>query len=73
MLPRITADDLLRALQRDGWFIARQSGSHAHLKQPTKPGRVTVARHSGVIMKPKTLTAVLAQAGLTVEELRNLL
>ncbi len=72
-LPRITADELLRALHRDGWEDARQSGSHVILKHPTKPGRVTVARHSGVIIKPKTLAAILAQAGLTVEELQRLL
>lgn len=72
-LPRISAADLLRALRRDGWVEHHQVGSHVQLKHPLKPGRVTVARHSGVILKPKTLTTVLKQAGLTVDQLRQLL
>ena len=72
--PRITAADLLRALKRDGWQEFRSSGSHVNLKHAKKPGRVTVAAgHLGIIIKPKTLATVLAQAGLTVDELRNLL
>jgi predicted RNA binding protein YcfA (HicA-like mRNA interferase family) len=64
---------MLRALRRDGWAIERQSGSHAQLRHPTKPGQVTVARHAGVILSPKTLAAILEQAGLTMDELRRLL
>ena len=72
-LPRITASELLRALQRDGWREDRQSGSHLVLKHPTKPGRVVVARHAGTIVKPKTLSSMLDEAGLTAEALRDLL
>lgn len=73
-LPRLTASDLLRALRRDGWEIVRQRGtSHAQLKHSTKPGRVTLAMHSGDIVAPKTLTTILVQAGLTPDELRDLL
>jgi predicted RNA binding protein YcfA (HicA-like mRNA interferase family) len=72
-MPRITAADLLRALRKDGWQQVRQSGSHVHLTHPTKPGRVTVPRHAGVTIKPKTLATILEQAGLTVDELRGLL
>jgi hypothetical protein len=50
-----------------------QTGSHLYLKHETKPGMVTVARHAGVIIKPKTLAAILEQAGLTTDQLRNLL
>lgn len=72
-LPRVTAAELLRALGRDGWHIVRQSGSHATLKHATKSGRLTIPRHAGLIIKPKTLAAILDQADLTAEELRNLL
>jgi mRNA interferase HicA len=72
-LPRVPAADLLRALQRDGWFIHRQSGSHAVPKHPTKPGRVVVARHASAIVKPGTLQSTLDQAGLTADDLRELL
>ena len=72
-LPRITADDLLRALRRDGWEEAHQEGSHSQLKHAKKPGRVTVAYHRGDVINPKTLQRALEQAGLTLDELRRLL
>jgi len=72
-LPRLTADELLRALRRDGWQVVRQKGSHVHLTHPEKPGRVTVPRHSAATLHPKVLTSVLDQAGITVDELRKLL
>ena len=72
-LPRITARELLRALRQDGWEVLRHDGSHLQLKHPSKAGLVTVALHAGAIIKPKVLTSVLSQAGLTVEDLRRLL
>jgi predicted RNA binding protein YcfA (HicA-like mRNA interferase family) len=71
--PRINAAKLLQALRRDGWEQVRQSGSHVTLKHPTKPTSVTVPKHAQVIIKPKTLEAILKQAGLTIDDLRNLL
>jgi predicted RNA binding protein YcfA (HicA-like mRNA interferase family) len=34
--------DLLKQLHDDGWQHIRTTGSHLHLKHPTKPGLVTV-------------------------------
>jgi predicted RNA binding protein YcfA (HicA-like mRNA interferase family) len=72
-LPRITAAELRRALRRDGWEIVRQSGSHAILKHPKKSGRVTIPVHATTTIKVKTLETILEQAGLTADELRDLL
>ncbi len=72
-LPRITPAELLRALRRDGWEPKRQAGSHVQLQHATKPGRVTVAVHSNRVIDPKTLASALRQAGLTIEQLRELL
>ena len=71
--PRITPAELLRALRRDGWTIERHEGSHAQLRHPSKPSQVTVALHAGRIIDPKTLRSALRQAGLTVQDLRDLL
>jgi predicted RNA binding protein YcfA (HicA-like mRNA interferase family) len=71
--PRLTADELLRALRRDGWEILRQRGSHTILTHSTKPGHPVVAVHAGLIISPKTLAGILADAGLTSDELRELL
>ena len=44
------------------------------LKHPDKRGaRVTVPVHAGETLFPKTLTSILEQAGMTVEEFRELL
>lgn len=72
-LPRITAKQLIRALQHDGWEIERQEGSHVQLWHPSKQGLVTVAYHPSAIIKLKTLTTVLKQAGWTADDLRRLL
>jgi len=72
-LPRINAVQLLRALRHDGWQQLRQSGSHVTLTHPTKSGNVTVPKHASVTLKPKTLETILKQAGLTADDLRDLL
>ncbi len=72
-LPRVTAQELLRALRRDGWEFVRQSGSHIQLRHPTKPGRVTIAYHAGRTLKPATVDSILEDAGLTADELRGLM
>jgi predicted RNA binding protein YcfA (HicA-like mRNA interferase family) len=72
-LPRITASELLRALRRSGWQVARQQGSHAQLTHPNRLGRVTIPTHAGETVKPFILSSVLDQAGLTADELRSLL
>ena len=72
-LPRITATDLLRALSRAGWTVARQSGSHVVLRHTARPGRIVAPHHRGAILKLKTLESILDEAGLSADELRSLL
>jgi predicted RNA binding protein YcfA (HicA-like mRNA interferase family) len=72
-LPRLTAREVLSALGHAGWYPDHQRGSHVYLKHPTQPGYVTVPVHSGEVIKPKTLLAILAQAGLSVGEFGDLL
>jgi predicted RNA binding protein YcfA (HicA-like mRNA interferase family) len=43
------------------------------LKHEEKPGRVTVPVHAGEILYPKTLLSIIDQAGMTVDEFRDLL
>ena len=43
------------------------------LGHPTKSGRVTVAMHAARVINPKTLLSALRQAGLTIDQLRELL
>ena len=56
--------EILKRLHQDGWFLARQTGSHRQLHHPTKPGTVTVAGKRSEDMDVKTLKSILRQAQL---------
>jgi predicted RNA binding protein YcfA (HicA-like mRNA interferase family) len=71
-IPRITSGQMPCALTRDGWTELRTSGSHIILHHPTKRGRPVVPHHAG-ILAPKTYRSIVNEAGLTDEELRELL
>lgn len=72
-LPVIASKQLLRALQRAGFIIDRQEGSHISLIHPDHPElTVTVPYHKKDIKKG-TLKHILNQAGLTTKQLIELL
>ncbi|MGC1676212.1 MAG: type II toxin-antitoxin system HicA family toxin, partial [Candidatus Binataceae bacterium] len=65
--------EVVRALERAGFFIHHWTGSHAQLKHRTKPAlRVTVPYHSGDVPQG-TLRSIIRQADLSVEEFRALI
>jgi len=71
-LPRVTATDIIRALEKAGYSLSRQSGSHKIYKNSCAR-RVTVPYHSGDTLHPKVLKSILKDAGLTIEDLKQLL
>ncbi|MBL8179380.1 MAG: type II toxin-antitoxin system HicA family toxin [Bryobacterales bacterium] len=64
---------VLRALQRDGWYVHETSGSHVHLKHPAKLGRVTVPYHRSFDLPKPIVRSVIRQAGLTPDKFDDLL
>ncbi|MCU1273536.1 MAG: hypothetical protein JWO48_967 [Bryobacterales bacterium] len=72
-VPVLKPRAVVRALERAGFFIHHQVGSHARLLHTTRPElRVTVPIHSKDL--PRTLLRrILKQAGLTVEEFQQYL
>jgi predicted RNA binding protein YcfA (HicA-like mRNA interferase family) len=72
-LPHITSLQLVRALKRDGWLPARQSGSHMTMRHQIKKGNVIVPIHPGVTIKSGTLKSILKQAGLELNDFLDLL
>ncbi|MBI4216244.1 MAG: type II toxin-antitoxin system HicA family toxin [Chloroflexi bacterium] len=70
--PRITADEVIRVLERAGYKLSRQSGSHRIYKNPLGK-RATVPYHKGRILHPKVLASILRDAELTREEFAQLL
>ena len=71
-LPRITASDAIRAVEKAGFLFSRQTGSHKIYKNGAG-SRVTVPYHSGKILHPKVLMNILKDAELTIEEFKELL
>jgi predicted RNA binding protein YcfA (HicA-like mRNA interferase family) len=67
-LPRVTAQDIIRAIERKGFALIRQSGSHKIYKN-SQGVRITVPFHSAKILHPKLLKAIMQDADLTESEL----
>lgn len=68
-MPSITSKKLLKFLEKEGFYINRQSGSHMilhHDKDVAK--RVTLPLHNKDI-KPGTLSSIMKQAGIDKKEL----
>ena len=56
--------DVIREIERDGWYLVATRGSHRQYKHLTKAGRVTIAGKQGDDVPPGTLNNILTQAGL---------
>ena len=69
-LPALKPRRVIRALERHGFSVHHTSGSHYILKKDKL--RVTVPYHNKDL-KPRTLASIIEQAGLTIEELLDLL
>jgi len=72
-VPSLNYEKVITALQRDGWVIVRQKGSHIRLQKHTKNEvlKLTVPTHRPI--KRSTLAHILKQARLTVEAFQALL
>ncbi|MGI8670710.1 MAG: type II toxin-antitoxin system HicA family toxin [Aridibacter sp.] len=56
--------ELIKLVEKDGWYLVRIKGSHRQFHHPTKSGTVTIAGKKSVEMPKGTLNSVLKQAGL---------
>ena len=66
-LPRVTAVEVIRVLEKSGFLFVRQSGSHKIFKNQ-EGKRATVPYHGNRTLHPKVLRSVLREADLTIEE-----
>jgi len=71
-LPRLTAREIVAAIEKVGFALVRQSGSHAIYKNGVGR-RVTIPIHVSKVLHPKLLKSILRDADLTVEKLHELL
>ena len=67
-LPRVSADEVIRSLERLGFVQIRQRGSHITLKKKTSAGDIgcVVPLHRELAIG--TLRSILRQAAVTPEE-----
>jgi len=68
-LPRITANKLISILEKKGFALVRQSGSHKIYRNADHV-RVTIPYHSGGILHPKILKQIIIDADLTLDDLK---
>lgn len=69
-LPQTTPRKMVQALQGLGFIVVRTKGSHIYLRRGER--EVLVAYH-GRDLPRAILMAIIKQAGLTIEEIRDYL
>ena len=69
-LPRLTARQIITVLEKAGFSLARQSGSHMIYRNAAGM-RATVPFHASKILHPKVLKSILRDAGLTPADLKE--
>jgi len=62
-VPRLTADKLIRIIEREGFSLVRQSGSH-RIYRNEEGVRITIPFHSKKTLHPKIVSQALRDAGL---------
>ena len=72
-LPVVSGRETIRALERAGFVVDHQAGSHVTLWHPVTNRHVTVAAHANRDLKRGILRRIIRDAGLTVDGFRELL
>jgi len=62
--------ELVKALHRIGFIVDHQRGSHIFLHNPEKNLSVIVPNHKEI--RKGTLNSIIKKAGITIDELKNL-
>jgi predicted RNA binding protein YcfA (HicA-like mRNA interferase family) len=70
-LPVISGRKCVRALERAGFYLKRQTGSHLILRRAEPFAQVVVPDHK--VLDRGTLRAIIRQAGLSMDEFVSLL
>jgi predicted RNA binding protein YcfA (HicA-like mRNA interferase family) len=72
-IPSVAYDRIIRTLQRDGWVVVRQKGSHIRLQKRTQDEvlKLTIPAHKPV--KRSTLSHILKQARMDVDRFLSLM
>ena len=73
-LPAVNGKQVIRALEKAGFVVDRTSGSHHMLARNSDPTRIVIVPvHASRDLKTGTLRSIIKQAGLTIEQFKDLL
>jgi predicted RNA binding protein YcfA (HicA-like mRNA interferase family) len=56
--------ELIRLVEKDGWFVVRIKGSHRQFHHKSKKGLVTIPGHLNDEVAKGTLNSIFKQSGL---------
>jgi predicted RNA binding protein YcfA (HicA-like mRNA interferase family) len=70
-LPVMKPREVIAVLQRAGWTVDRQKGSHLILVNAAGTAGVTIPMHTGDLA-PGTLRSIVKQSGMTVAAFNEL-
>ena len=56
--------DVIKLIEKDGWYLVRVKGSHRQYKHPYKKGLVTISGHLNDSIARGSFNSILKQAGL---------
>ena len=59
--------DVIKEVEKDGWYEVNHEGSHKQFKHPTKKGRITVP-HPKRDIPIGTLKSIEKQAGIKLKK-----
>lgn len=70
-LPVVSGATVVKALQRLGWVVNRQKGSHVIMDHAITQGHVTIPQHDA-LAKP-TLKSILMEAEVSLDDFLEVL
>ena len=59
----LKVSEIIKMLEKDGWYLKAQKGSHRQFKHPEKKGKVKVNGKSSDTLSQELLNSIFKQAG----------
>jgi len=72
-LPQVKGNRLVKALEKEGWYVDRARGGHVIMRHGDRPGAKVIIPVHGKPIKAGTLSNILKKAELSAEEIKELL
>lgn len=62
----MTAEEIIKIIEKDGWYRVRSKNGHLQFKHPVKKGKVTVPFHGNHDLRKKVVKSILKQAQINL-------